>query len=212
MKERRKEFIKKAHSAACSEWKTNIEAEFPELFKKDDLVIGNWYKVVDPGHHIKGLTNGCSFLQIEDLDNLSIIKKADKFLDKDRKLIYNNHLFGHTPSGEKVLFGSDDPIKGLIPATDDEVKQAFIKESINKGFKKGVFISNDSIGYCYKGICSSNEITFKNGVLAIDGIIILENGVWATIVEETITKEEAKIITDKIEALNNELLNKTIID
>ena len=37
MKESRKEFIKKAHSAACSEWKENIEKEFPKLFKKDAL-------------------------------------------------------------------------------------------------------------------------------------------------------------------------------
>ena len=44
MKESRKEFIKKAHSAACSEWKTNIEKEFPKLFKKSALVVGKWYK------------------------------------------------------------------------------------------------------------------------------------------------------------------------
>ena len=44
MKESRKEFIKKAHSAACSEWKTNIEKEFPKLFKKDVLAVGKWYK------------------------------------------------------------------------------------------------------------------------------------------------------------------------
>ena len=44
MKESRKEFIKKAHSAACSDWKTNIEKEFPKLFKEDALVVGKWYK------------------------------------------------------------------------------------------------------------------------------------------------------------------------
>ena len=43
MKESRKEFIKKAHSAACSEWKTNIEKEFPKLFKEDALEVGRWY-------------------------------------------------------------------------------------------------------------------------------------------------------------------------
>ena len=42
MKESRKEFIKKAHSAACSEWKENIEKEFPKLFKKEE--INGWYK------------------------------------------------------------------------------------------------------------------------------------------------------------------------
>ena len=41
MKQSRKEFIKKSHSAACSEWKTNIEKEFPKLFKE---VANGWYK------------------------------------------------------------------------------------------------------------------------------------------------------------------------
>jgi hypothetical protein len=44
MKKSRKEFIKEAHSSACSEWKYNIEKEFPELFKKDPLEVGKWYK------------------------------------------------------------------------------------------------------------------------------------------------------------------------
>lgn len=44
MKQQRKEFIKQAHSAACSEWKEKIETEFPKLFKKDELIVGKWYK------------------------------------------------------------------------------------------------------------------------------------------------------------------------
>jgi len=47
MKKSRKEFIKKAHSAACNEWKKNIEKEFPKLFKKDDLKVGDWVKTVN---------------------------------------------------------------------------------------------------------------------------------------------------------------------
>ena len=43
MKESRKEFIKKAHEEACSEWKQNIEQEFPKLFKSEELYNG-WYK------------------------------------------------------------------------------------------------------------------------------------------------------------------------
>jgi hypothetical protein len=38
MKKSRKDFIKKAHENACSEWKTNIEKEFPKLFKEDALL------------------------------------------------------------------------------------------------------------------------------------------------------------------------------
>tara|TARA_R110000850_G_scaffold276000_2_gene416627 strand:+ start:37 stop:657 length:621 start_codon:yes stop_codon:yes gene_type:complete len=44
MNQQRKEFIKQAHSAACSEWKEKIESEFPKLFKKYELVVGKWYK------------------------------------------------------------------------------------------------------------------------------------------------------------------------
>ena len=47
MKQQRKEFIKQAHSAASSEWKEKIETEFPKLFKKDELVVGQWYKYDD---------------------------------------------------------------------------------------------------------------------------------------------------------------------
>ena len=44
MKQQRKELIIQAHAAACSEWKQKIETEFSKLFKKDELVVGQWYK------------------------------------------------------------------------------------------------------------------------------------------------------------------------
>jgi hypothetical protein len=44
MKQQRKEFIIQAHAAACSDWKTKIETEFPKMFKKDKLAVGKWYK------------------------------------------------------------------------------------------------------------------------------------------------------------------------
>jgi hypothetical protein len=44
MKQSRKDFIKQAHENACSDWKKNIEKEFPKLFKKDSLVRG-WSKI-----------------------------------------------------------------------------------------------------------------------------------------------------------------------
>ena len=37
MKQSRKDFIKKVHKNACSEWKTKIEKEFPKLFKEEAL-------------------------------------------------------------------------------------------------------------------------------------------------------------------------------
>jgi hypothetical protein len=44
MKQQRKEFIIQAHAAACSDWKTKIEKEFPKMFKEDGLIVGKWYK------------------------------------------------------------------------------------------------------------------------------------------------------------------------
>ena len=44
MKESRKQFIREAHEAACSEWKKKIEQEFHNLFEKSKFEIGKWYK------------------------------------------------------------------------------------------------------------------------------------------------------------------------
>ena len=191
MKESRKEFIKKAHSAACSEWKTNIEAEFPKLFKEDDLVVGDyWYK------------NDCTLVLICDL-GLNV-----KYIP-----IYE--------SIESNRFGYSGLVCFKRKATDEEVEQALIKEAKKRGFKEGVNFKLIEGGV---GMLNSTKITkdyeivyeaLRNRlVLERIGILytILKDGVWATIVEETITKEEAKVITDKIEVLKNELLNKTIID
>ena len=187
MKESRKEFIKKAHSSACSEWKTNIEAEFPKLFKKDDLVVGKWYK--------EETTNFLVF--IKDLKHSS----------------YAGYGF-NTRGDWKDSLGRI----GLqhIPATDEEVKKALIKEAKKRGFKEGVRIKSiwmsGTAKLFYGELCFDGEfeLCYKNngGML----YTLFNNGVWATIVEETITKEEAKVITDKIEALKNELLNKKILD
>ena len=58
MKESRKEFIKKAHSAACSDWKENIEKEFPKLFKKEEIY--GWYKSKEEKCWCVFLENGIS--------------------------------------------------------------------------------------------------------------------------------------------------------
>lgn len=44
-----KQFILDAHEAACSSWKTKIEKQFPEVFPKIKLEIGEWYKVKAKG-------------------------------------------------------------------------------------------------------------------------------------------------------------------
>lgn len=47
MKESRKQFIISAHEAACSEWKSNIEKEFPRLFPANEIKLGRWIKLKD---------------------------------------------------------------------------------------------------------------------------------------------------------------------
>ena len=169
MKESRKEFIKKAHSAACSEWKTNIEKEFPKLFKKDNLVVGKWYK-----------SGKCLF-------NYQKNSNVYGFF-KDGIWTYKNWSWSFRDKNASL-------------ATDEEVKQALIKEAKKRGFKKGVMVRCEG----YNDAIFDGEFRFgmfKGGVL--DGINIgdiFKDGVWATIVEETITKEQAE-----------KELGKTIID
>mgnify|MGYP003680354981 CR=1 FL=1 len=179
MKQSRKEFIKKAHSAACSEWKENIEKEFPKLFKKDALVVGKWYK-----HYSGGI-------------NYIVCVSVSKF----HKGIAYGFMDGNYH--ESVFFGSQRLNEGCVPATNKEVEEALIKEAKKRGFKRGVkFIklgngvvqTVDGLPYfqygrvavespktewssVYKGGCSNPSI--------------FDNGKWATIVE-TITKEQAE--------------------
>ena len=171
MEQSRKDFIKKAHDNACSEWKTKIKKEFPKLFKEDALVVGKWYYYNNWLIEYFG-KNTCLM--------------ANYGFDCDGNYFYDNEYndFGNSP-------------KKWVLATDKEVKKALIKEAKNIGFVKGVLISNENMGYhykgmgySYKGMCSSNKITFKHGVLSINNIFIMKDGKWATIIKETITKEQ----------------------
>jgi hypothetical protein len=47
MKQSRKDFIIEAHDNACNDWRNRIEKEFPKLFKKHSLEVGEWYKRED---------------------------------------------------------------------------------------------------------------------------------------------------------------------
>ena len=161
MKESKKQFIKKAHSAASSEWKEIIEKEFPKLFKKEE--INGWYKDKEVGGWFVFLENG-------------IVKHG---FDGDGDWFYcHNQRFKLSYSDFK--------------ATDKEVLEALIKEAKKRGFKEGVRINNECIGYIYAGICNSNEIIFENGILSIDYVYIYKDGKWAEIIKDTITKEQAE--------------------
>jgi hypothetical protein len=169
MKESRKEFIKELHSVVGTVWQTSIEKEFPKLFKDDDLVVGDWYR------HYSG---GFNYIVCV-IDQ----RTAYGFMGED----YYSSL----------LFGKQRLNQGAVPATDEEVKDALIKEAKKRGFKNGVRIKskwfhNDlSVGSLnVKFTLNKYPLTLSSGSSA--GIYtIFEGGVWATVVE-TITKEEAE--------------------
>tara|TARA_R110000851_G_scaffold315015_1_gene477269 strand:- start:28 stop:540 length:513 start_codon:yes stop_codon:yes gene_type:complete len=161
MKPSRKEFIKKAHDNACSEWKTKIEKEFPKLFKHA-LVVGEWYK-----------TDG--FLQIF----------SGKF--------GNGSTYGFRRDGVYSASMGFHKFETHIPATDEEVEQALIKEAKKRGFDKGVVADLTFCGHRVSDAKIREESYSYNGRwLSIDNYIIFQEGKWAEIVTETITKEEAE--------------------
>ena len=183
MKKSRKEFILKGHAAACSEWKANIEKEFPKLFKKDELEVGKW--------HLDG-------------------NKDDKFLICLTRL-EGNLYYGYGFDSDGKWVDDDGDFWGNAyndisrPATDKEVETALIKEAKKRGFKEGITVKgcDGRIGkrtaehYLYFKEDNNIQSCEWDG---LDNCLIFDNGKWATIIE-TITKEQAE-----------KELGKTIID
>ena len=164
MKQSRKDFIKQAHENACSDWKKNIEKEFPKLFKKDSLEVGKWYKFGDT-----------YLLRIENVNG--VYGKLSGF---------KNGLW-HKSDEFRILGG----IYEGVPATDKEVEQALIKEAKKRGFREGVGVV--SKGYRdseFDGEFRFEEWD-KNTLDGFGTGDIFKHGIWATI-KETITKEQAE--------------------
>ena len=169
MKESRKEFIKKAHSAACSEWKENIEKEFPKLFKGDALEVGKWYKLT------------------KDYGNL---EKGSVFpFIKYQGLFEDYAVIGHSIFDNSKIDYRAPHSNTLTPATDKEVEEALIKEAKRRGFKEGVkfkCLYNKTVSYGYSPMLCSE------GYLWIDGGCVFKEGKWAEIIKDTITKKQAE--------------------
>ena len=173
MKKSRKEFIKKAHSAACSEWKKNIEAEFPNLFETKSFKKGDWV-VTEVGAVINVQGEGHDFI----LCGLTI------------------NGYGIDSMGDWV----DDYVarsSGCRLATEEEVSQALIAEAKKRGFKKGVklkrllSVNQGSLSGDSK-TCEDKAMKIHHGHLFIGNLMIFhETEGWAEIVE-TITKEQAE--------------------
>jgi hypothetical protein len=175
MKDSRKEFIKQGHKAACSEWKEKIEKEFPELFKEDALVVGKWYKTnFYDCNHLINITE----LTFNDLFKGSISQKHYGFDDGVFK--------------SQDMWNNTEMTKSLIPATDREVKKALIKEAKKIGFKEGAcFIPTNGIKVVQMASEDRWSLT-SEGKLLFCNYSVFENGVWAIIIKQTITKEQAE--------------------
>jgi hypothetical protein len=168
MKQSRKDFIKQAHESACSDWKKNIENEFPKLFKKDDLVVGKWVK-----------TNKGSIFCIEKIIGNTLYGFGIGY----RKKIWDKNYF----ASKSVC----------LLAIGEEAKQTLIKEANKKDYKNVKINNLESIGnmLSFHHSISSSDCYYYNATenaLWFMGKLIFWNGKWAEIVKETITKEQAE--------------------
>ena len=176
MKESRKEFIKKAHSAACSEWKENIEKEFPKLFKEDALVVGKWYI---------------------NIDGLKCLHFVTKITDSKEYFAYGFSFSNEWKNNKGFGSVNDYTNKNFRPATDKEVEEALIKEAKKRGFKEGVrikskWMTNISANNLNGKFVFDNKFELCAEANRLMKYTIFEKGVWAEIIKETITKEQAE--------------------
>ena len=163
MKESRKEFIKKAHSAACSEWKENIEKEFPKLFKEDKTPYG-WYFASDSK----------VFLYYFDGNTITYgFNWEGKF--RDNLMVSGKH---GTPATDKEVE------EALIK---EAKKRGYRKNAVIITSKTGVKRTLNSNHFKMIGnnlVCLSSKESYIYSS-------VFTNGKWAEIVE-TITKEQAE--------------------
>ena len=164
MKESRKEFIKKAHSAACSEWKTNIEKEFPKLFKKDE---NGWYK----DKEVKGW---CVFFE-NGIMKHGFDGNGDWFEDHNQ----NYKL-------RKSDYKATD--KEVEEALIKEAKKRGFKEGVRINSK---WMPNISANKLNGKFVFDNKFELCAKANSLMKYTIFQNGVWAEIVD-TITKEQAE--------------------
>ena len=175
------EFVREAHKAACSEWKSKIETEFPDLFK-NTLEVGKWYynKKYDIVIYLTEFKYGNAF--------------NGYGFDKDKKWF-------HTQDYGNIYAESCHRL-----ATLEEVENALIAEAKNRGYKKGVKIKGLGNGE----ICALLDWNFEfikyeyNNVLwfgdksnDFDCYDIFKNGKWAEIIPE----EKTVITLDKVKKI-----------
>ena len=150
----------------------------PHLFPETEIEVGKWYK-----------WTGCN--------------RAIGFISKPP---FNDggecYVFDYLTSGNTDIHSSLHH-SNLTPATDQEVKEALIKEAKKRGFEEGVSYRSvkrmlhdgTETNVEIKNILSLNVVFHKSvnetSVLNTGSHAVFYNGNWATIIE-TITKEEAE--------------------
>ena len=162
MKDSRKQFVLEAHKAACREWKTKIEKEFPSLFPKPNYEIGQWYKNNNTGCVInyQGGKSGYGFHWS------SVWRETDRWTFKSLPMDWQ-------------------------PFTDREkLKELFIQEAKRRGLKHGNFDCLRSKTTLGKGSYPEFELDSSCNFWIYNNKCY-SDGVWAKPFE-TITKEEAE--------------------
>ncbi len=175
MKQSRKEFVLKAHASACREWKTNIEKEYPKLFKKNKLKIGKWYKG----------SGGYS--------NYIIFITGIKNMGGYNQLRY----YGFAKTWKNDYIANTQIEESLTPATRKEIETALTEEAKIRGFKSGVKIDKTDLNYSggrkvwtlngedeFSFHVTHNELTYKGST-----DLVFAKGSWATIVPQEKTYE-----------------------
>lgn len=164
MKDSRKQFIKDGHKAACSEWKTKIEKEFPKLFKETELVVGKWYKYGVCGS-LMPWNNGESTYGFFDGEY-------------DSSWCFGRDVSTAIPATDKEV--EDALIK--------EAKKRGFKEGV-KFYNISVHIEDDFNDTCT--CCNDYRYHSDDPSLCLGDGSIFYKGKWATIIQ-TITKAEAE--------------------
>ena len=122
--------------------------------------------------------------------------------------VKNKCLFNYQKNSNVYGFFDGEWIKGNwcwsdkseTLATDKEVEEALIKEAKKRGFKEGVNVSRP---WCDKSNVvlqeqSRDAYYASMGTLDVGTWQVFREGVWAEIIKETITKEQAEKELGKI--------------
>lgn len=166
MKQSRIDFIKEAHSAACSIWKERIEKEFPKIFK-DEFKVGDWVVADRP----------------KSKNHIGLITKIE-----GKKYHYNGrNSIGDLMENDYYFFENN----WVRKATHSEISDFLIAEAKRRGYGNGNYKCLDLPTVTYEGQIieyiyrhdHDQLVARHNGRL--DGCnVIYRQGQWAERIEQ----------------------------